>query len=48
MGAYQRVMMHWQVILEVFGPTIQNVFVVDNIVADTLITLLSILVSKYK
>ena len=41
LSEYQRVI-RWRLILEYFGPNIQHIAVVDNIVADTL----SILPSK--
>ena len=42
----QRVM-HWKLILEEFGPNIQHISGVDNIVADTLIILSSMTSNKY-
>ena len=44
---YQRVML-WQLIIRDFGPNIQYIAVVDNIVADMLSKLLSLSVDKYK
>ena len=38
--------MHYQLILKEFGPNIQNIFVFDNILADTLNILPSTSVDK--
>ena len=40
--------MHWKLIIEEFGPNIQNILGVENIVADTLSIFPSALVDKYQ
>ena len=40
--------MHWRLILKEFGPNIQHVAGVDNIIADTLSRLSSMPSDKYK
>ena len=47
LSEYQRVM-HWRLILEEFGPNIQHIAGVDNIVADTLSRLPSTTSDKYE
>ena len=39
--------MRWRLILEEFGPNIQHIAGVDNIVSDTLIRLLNTSINKY-
>ena len=41
-------MMRWQLILEDFGPNIQHIAVVDNLVSETLIRLPSMPSNKYE
>ena len=40
--------MHWRLILEEFGPNIQHISEVENIVADTLSRLTSTYINDYK
>ena len=47
LSEYQR-LMRWQLIIEEFGPNIQHVAVVDNIVSDTLHILPSTSINKYE
>ena len=47
LGEYQR-MMRWRLILEEFGPNIQHISGVENIVADTLSILPYASVNSYK
>ena len=42
-----KMLMFWQPIIEYFGPNIQHIYGVDNIVADIISILTSIPSSKY-
>ena len=47
LSEYQR-LMQWYLIIQEFGPNIQYIAVVDNIVSNTLSIFLSIYVEKYE